>query len=438
METPITRVRDHRKERADGHQEEPLLAPPEPHRDTPALSLETLLWGVVLALAGALRLGDLGRWPLNAGEAETALAALGRALPTPVPVPADVGALAFNLTALSLWLFGPEDGNVRLPAALAGVALIALLWRSRDVLGRGVALGAATLMALSPTLTFFSRQAADVSLATVGALWLVIAVARYARSPSPARAWEVVAALALGLVSGPGFWGVLVAGALYALHARYRYGRYRDREWLRLIALGRRAWPMRYRLLAGLAGTILFLSTAGWTNPTGFAQALELPDRWLRLLMGGSAPPAIPFSAMTLLYEWPVLVWAALGAALWSERRARWTRFLLLWAFVTFLPAALTNTGWTGALAHIVVPLALLGGVALNVLAQEMTASQWDTEGLYTSAGLVILAFAWLNVVAYSLTGTTTSLLLVAAASSWPAACPLWWPPSTASGGRCA
>lgn len=417
MERSIVRVRAPHEQREDGHRRDVPDMAPTPRLREGSISLEALLWGLLLALAGALRLGDLGRWPLNAAEAEIALAALGRALPAPVPVPADVSPLAFNLTALSMWLFGPEDGVVRLPAALAGVALVGLLlWRGRDVLGRGPALGAAALLALSPSHTFFSRQATEVSVATLAALWAVFAVARYARRPSPGRAWEVTAALALGLVSGPGFWSAVVAGGLYALHARHRFSRRGDRAWLRLLALSRRMWPRRYRLLAGLAGAALFLSTAGWANPSGLTGALELPDRWLSLLAGSGPPPVIPFSEMAFLYEWPVFVWATLGAALWVERRPELTRFLLLWAFVTFLPATLTNTGWTGALAHVTLPLALLGGVALNALARGLLAGRKEAEGLYTATGLVILAFAWLNLVAYSLTGATLSILLVAAA----------------------
>ncbi len=392
--------------REDGHRE------PEPttvigEREL-ALSLEQVLWLAVLGLAALVRLGALGRWPLSAGEAQVALAALGRALPEPVPVPEGMGPLAFNLTALSLWLFGPDDAVVRLPAALAGIALVGLLWAGRSVLGRDVALGAAFFVALSPALAFFSRQASEVSFAALCALWFVLALARYVRRPSRTGAWHVALALALGLTSGPGFWAVLAAGGLYAAYLWRRFVRHGDETWEQVLEAWQRAQPDRYRLLAAVLGVVAVVSTAGFTNPSGLMGALALPARWGQAVLGAGAPLVVPFSVTTFLYEWPLLLWATVGAALWSVQRPHLARFLLVWAFATFVPASLTNSGWAGGVAHTVLPLTLLAGAGLAALARSLAReARLEVEGLYTAAGLVVAFFAWLNLVGYSLKGTS-------------------------------
>jgi predicted membrane-bound mannosyltransferase len=89
---------------------------------SPRLTIENVLWGLVLTLALGVRLLNLGSVPLSDPEAGWALQALsifpGDANIEPVAPGAQPGYLA--LSGLLFALFGSSDGLARLLPALAG------------------------------------------------------------------------------------------------------------------------------------------------------------------------------------------------------------------------------------------------------------------------------------------------------------------------------
>ena len=141
--------------------------------DTPlyVLTVEHLGW-VALALYALLtRLGALGLRPLDFIEASRALFAreiAGRGL----------GVLSVEqpsgwpdiLRAGIFLAFGASDFGARIIAALFGLALIAAAFAMRRQLGRAGALAFATMLTLSPSLTYFSRSASP----TIPAIALIL------------------------------------------------------------------------------------------------------------------------------------------------------------------------------------------------------------------------------------------------------------------------
>lgn len=382
-----------------------------------ALTVESVLWVTVVAFGALLRFGALGRWPLSGNEALVALSAAGKAATVAEPPPMVLGPLAFNLVSLGSWLFGATDVAVRVFAALAGVLLILLPWFGRRLLGRGPALGAALFIAVSPSLSFFSRHAGDTIFGALCALWLVFAVAQYMQQPSTTRAWHVALAMGIGLTSGAGFWSVLAAGALYlfVLYWQQRDADEPSEAWDVVLEGWQRIRAESARLSGLVIALVLFVSTAAFVNPSGLAQAFAQPARWLALITGAGSDLVVPFSLVLLLYELPILIWAALGASIWLDHHPHWTRFLLVWAGVTLVPATLTNSGWAGGVAYVALPLALLAGVGLARTAGSLARSaQLEYEGLYGGLALLGLAFVWLNLLAYSLGGETLRLWLAA------------------------
>src|SRR5271166_3695387 len=138
-------------------------APPPPslsdHRlDAPlyVLTVEHLGWAALALYALLTRLGALGLRPLDFIEASRALFAreiAGRGLgvlsveqPSGWPDILRAGVFA---------AFGASDFGARIIAALFGLALIAAAYAMRRQLGRAGALAFATMLTLSPTLTYF-------------------------------------------------------------------------------------------------------------------------------------------------------------------------------------------------------------------------------------------------------------------------------------------
>jgi uncharacterized protein (TIGR03663 family) len=138
------------------------------------------LFLVIVALAAVLRFWELGARTFHGDEAIHAGFAWqlfdGRGY---VHNPLTHGPFQFFGTALVFVLFGDSDYTARVLPALFGAALVALPFFFRGHLGRAGALAAALLLAVSPTLLYFSRFAREDIYIAFFTLSLVICAWRY-------------------------------------------------------------------------------------------------------------------------------------------------------------------------------------------------------------------------------------------------------------------
>jgi predicted membrane-bound mannosyltransferase/DNA-binding beta-propeller fold protein YncE len=89
------------------------------------------------------------------------------------------GPLQFHMVALSYFLFGDSDASARIPAALAGVAAIAIVWVFRRWFGKTGAIVTAVLMLISPFMLYYSRYVRNEIFVVLLALLMFWAVFRY-------------------------------------------------------------------------------------------------------------------------------------------------------------------------------------------------------------------------------------------------------------------
>lgn len=406
----------------NGHEHEPLSPPaplPVAEEAPDGPSVETLLWLALLVAAALLRFGDLGRWPLGEHEARLALAAWQESEGFP-HISRGLSPLLLGANDLLFWLFREGDALARaLPALLGTLSLgVVALWR--PLLGRGGTLGAALLVALSPSLLFFSRQATAEMPSIFFALTLLAGLLRFGRWQRPGDAWLAAISLALGLASGPGFWSLLGAGALWLGWLRVESRRHPEgtaaTAWATLT--GHAATLPASRLVGGALATLIIAATGFGTNPAGLGAAFDLPAQWLTNLVA-TPPMILPFTLAVLFYELPIIILGILGAALWVEREPTWTTFLLLWAAVTIIPATLANSGWPGGVALVALPLALLGGVALARIGRALAdAENLHAEMAFLGLALIVGGFLWLNLQTYIYTAETSRLWLALASGA--------------------
>ncbi|HYN86966.1 MAG TPA: glycosyltransferase family 39 protein [Ardenticatenaceae bacterium] len=374
------------------------------------LSVEGALWILIAILAAGLRFGDLGRWPLSEREASLALAAW-QASQGLHYLTNGFSPLLLNATDLLFLLFSATDSWARAASALAGLATISSLWLLRPLLGRGTVLGATVLMALSPSLLFFSRQAQPEALSLLFSLLVVAGITRYAESRRTRDAWLAGVALALGLASGPGFWSVLVAGAIFSAwrwrsNRAPRSGELPAEPETTLISNPQSPISTLRPLLPRLAvaGLAIFAAaaTALGANPAGLGAAFDAPAQWIGAIMGEGSSMGLPFMLTVLLYELPIVILGIAGAAILIEEQPRWVGFLLVWAAVTLVPATVFNSNWAGGVAITALPLALLGGGALARIASRVQQyGRVETEGIYLALVGIIGGFLWLNLLRY-------------------------------------
>jgi uncharacterized protein (TIGR03663 family) len=107
------------------------------------------------------------------------------------------GPLLYYMNCIVYGFFGTSDFTARLAPAIAGVALIGTLWLFRRYVGRTGALLAASFVAVSPTLLFYSRHIRnDIYVALFAVLWIYGAF-RYLESRKPRWLFLVTGAMAL-------------------------------------------------------------------------------------------------------------------------------------------------------------------------------------------------------------------------------------------------
>ncbi len=326
------------------------------------MSGETLIWAAVLLIAVLVRVVGLTNWPLSAGEGGIASDASSLLQGGALSTDAAAHSLPVALVALSLFLFGASDAAVRLIPAGMGIGSVLLLFPARAWLGRGPALGAAFVMALSPTLVFASRTVDAGSLIVFGSLLLLVVVSRSTASLGFGPPFVVGAVAALLPLSSPLGW---VALPLALMIAPAISGRWLPRRSANPVAV------------LGFLATVIVVSTSLFTRPEGFAGFVtgSLKELWSTYLsIAGAGWFLIPIELV--MYELLALVFGvyAVYIILLNSRRLtvaseRVARAVTVWALLAG-GAALLLSGKSPALYCLVVlPLVLLAGTGLSAAA---------------------------------------------------------------------
>ena len=172
----------------------------------------------VVVVALAARVAGLGDRPLHHDESLDAWFSWRYLIGTYDGYdPVYHGPLRFYMTAWLYWLFGESETTARMWAALSGVAVVALPWVWRRDLGEVGTVASVVLLAVSPSMLYFSRFGREDSLFLAITLMIVILLIRFVRRPA---VWHPLALLCL-VVAGAAvkesiFLVIFVLGA-YAL-----------------------------------------------------------------------------------------------------------------------------------------------------------------------------------------------------------------------------
>src|SRR4051812_34776074 len=137
---------------------------------------ELLAWALLVAVALALRLIDLGSRPFHHDESQDAYFSwLFQTSGDYAYDPLLHGPLRFYLTAGVYTLFGASDFTARLAPALMGTSMVGLAYGLRDPLRRVAAYAAGVLLAIGPSYLYFSRFAReDIYIAAITMAMLVV------------------------------------------------------------------------------------------------------------------------------------------------------------------------------------------------------------------------------------------------------------------------
>ncbi|HIC88840.1 MAG TPA: hypothetical protein EYP04_05515 [Anaerolineae bacterium] len=174
------------------------------------LTLERAAWLGILLLAAAIRFIGLGAHPLEPFEAQTAWAAwrISQGLSLNQATLKGLSPLLLGGQVVLFFLVGASDALARFWPALAGTVLVLLPYGLCRQLGRGGALAAGLLLALSATTTYFSRHADGAVLAVAAGTSLLVVLIRPARigGERGRLIWAGIAAVLVLLADIPVAW----------------------------------------------------------------------------------------------------------------------------------------------------------------------------------------------------------------------------------------
>jgi mannosyltransferase len=305
-------------------------------------------WPLVALTLGAalLRLTGLGAQSLWYDEAFTPLHVLHPSLFTTlewVPKTENSPPLWYLIDWFDYRLFGGGAFALRLPSAIAGIALVPVAWAiARELADRSAAIACAALVAVGPLFVWYSQEARAYGLFMFMSGLTMLAFVRVLREPTGRRfAWFAAAGalcllthyFAVFILAGMGIW--LLADP-----------RTRRRS---LPALGVLA-------LVGLALLPLISAQGGrgtqWIGAWALTSRIEaIPDYYLAGYSGGrlghsiEAVVALPLLAVCGLGAWRM--WSARASAdgeLGRRRRAVWVTLAVTAAGV-LIPLAMAVAG---------------------------------------------------------------------------------------------
>ena len=383
------------------------------------LTLETLLYALIVILGLALRVWNLGEYPLSGAEAHQSLAALqlyrGEELAANSYSP-----LLVTLNGLIFLLFSYSDTTARLATALIGSFLIAVPATLRRQLGSKTCLLAAVLLAISPSAVFLSRTLNSQIVVAAGALLVISGFFNWAADGQKRWLFGLAAGAAIALTAGSMAYTVLIVFAVIAV-LKLSHFKLLWSEGLKLSTETQRLDQRRdgstnkpdetglnpHLRQAAIFFVVAFvlLATAATFNLSGLGVTTGLVTEWLAKF-GLQTQPNSTFNAVFLLtiYE-PLLVFAGLLGLAFAFISKDLLRFAFAGWFIGALIFDLLMGGRpNGSMILAGVPLAFLAAFALVELWEGLQRyASWGNEGIIFAVGLTIavlfylLLTAWLN-----------------------------------------
>lgn len=370
------------------------------------LTIERAVYGGLLLFAGLWRVFQLGLYPLRPDEAQQALTAWEAAQGRSVTL-WGLSPLLFTLQELTFIFAQAGDAAARLGPTLAGLAICLIPYALRSRLGREEALIASGFLALSPTLTYFSRYASGEVMA---ATFMLAALAAGLAAAEDRRwlSWVGVA-LALAFLSGPGAYTALLAGVLcFGFRIwDFGFGASENGGWRPRIA---REW---------LAGGLVFLlgATAGLRHWDGLGAAAGLLGAWAARWSRSEMGYPIYWPLLRLILDEPLLlafgVYGAIIGVRWDNGLSR---ALALWAGLAVLLPTLTPGRQPKDLVVAIPPLALLAGqgVAFFRRRVDFRPARLEIAAFLAVMGvLLVTLYVWIS--GYSLWGTVQYVIAMLA-----------------------
>jgi uncharacterized protein (TIGR03663 family) len=403
---------------------------PVSNEESSIVTVERAAYVAIGLLAVGLRFFQLGLRPLNEAEAVQALAAFRFTTGAIPSAPAGTIPALFTANVLGFTLMGASDALARWLPALAGVILVLLPWGLRRRLGRGGALAASFVLAISPSAVYAARNLDGAIVVAACGLAMSVGLINYVDTHRPGYLYLAVFALGLGLVAGPGTYTLLLVVLAFGLLLFVRE-RLLNRQggWSPLaeaVQAARSEKGLLARAAAVLAGTFGLVAMTFVLHPAGVGHAADLVGEWARsFLPEADGQPFIYPLLLLLRYELLILVMGLVEVGRWVVSRRTdlregtqpgsafpHTAFLVFWALAAMVLILVAGHRPPGNVLLVVVPMALLAGQGMERAWHWISQRNlWSEAAVFALIALGIGFFFYLQVVAFGLSSSTETVL---------------------------
>ncbi len=393
------------------------------------LTVERLGYVVAGLLAAGLRFAQLGLRPLSAVEAVQSLAAFHFAYGTLEAAPSGTIPGLFTGNVVAFALFGSGDTVARWLPALAGLVLALLPYGLRHRLGRGGALAASFLLAVSPSAVYFSRSLDSAMVVAACGLAIIVGLVNFIDTHRPAALYVAAVALGLGLTAGSGIYTILLILLVFVLllYLLARLGK-QGSDWSSLQS----AWAvlrdekgLRAKAGVALAASFGLAAMTFVLHPSGVGHAADLLGDWARSFLpeSGGQPWIYPL-LLFVRYELLILVLGLVEIGRWlaskrseplgSDQAASsfpLTALLTFWATLAFLVITISGHRPAGNVLLVTVPLALLAGRGVERAWRWIPWSRlWLEAVLVCLTALGLGVFFYLQIASYAQSSDATTV----------------------------
>jgi uncharacterized protein (TIGR03663 family) len=294
--------------------------------------------------------------------------------------------------------YGMTTFTIRLIPVLFGLATIGLIFLLRRRLGTITALAAGLMLAVSPGAIYLSRYFIHETLFVFFTLGIVVAIVRFYDERNAAYLIPAAASAAL-LFATKETAMISVAVLIISLGMTWFYmwlisgsakeGSVSERLSAVIDEMGGRASFVVNVLIALTVFVALYLLfySSFFTNYKGINDSLQTFAIWKKTGNEAHVHPAEQYLIWLVRQESPLLLLGAIGAAIAVLRPKNWLAlFCALWAFGLIAAYSLIPYKTPWLVLNFIVPLALIGGYAIQAV------YELDHRHLRIAAALLLLA----------------------------------------------
>ncbi len=301
------------------------------------------------------------------------------------------GPFMYYATAGMFRLFGDSDFSARLLPAFLGAAMLFLLVPLRRYIGKNGMVLAAFFLALSPTFLYYSRFYREDIFISFFSLLMLVCIVKYAKSRSMIRSFYLflgaVALASMAALKENAYIAIaLIVLFLLLLFIREKWYQgliYKVKKHDRIL-LATVAEVLLFILVFLVAFSIFYTGRAldfhGMENSVGKAIS-----HWYEMhrvqRIGG---PMYVYIPLMILYEFPILVFGAIGVVHYFRGKSIFMTFLAYWAMTNLIVYSYLQEKVPWLVLNPLLPFALIAASYLGELLPKLK---------FSRAGVIAIIF---------------------------------------------